>query len=255
MLKGMGYWLIESVCDSRCHGSAQRRTRWWGIAVLVEDTEWDIDDSALYQTLSDKVHQILNDIRLGPGLLTSVLMKPDCPDLAEWQALRIKDRAARTVDDEKGQLKLWPQQHFDFFREHDLRHPPVLELHYTEAHLAHLRSIMTARMLEIVLFFDLTRGKLSGDDEEEVIDLSQMITRVRCETGGTSCCIPRSQFWLRKACRFIEPSECLALQGMPLYGFHSMSRFPKTDLCNLAGNAFSAHTAMACTIAALTVLL
>eukprot|EP00959_Pyramimonas_sp_CCMP1952_P425520 8913518-Pyramimonas_sp.AAC.2 len=76
-MKSIGYLLISCVYDSRCHGSVQRRNRWWGVAVRV--SERPISDSELesYQPLQDRMMNYLVRMEMEPGDMDRVLMKED----------------------------------------------------------------------------------------------------------------------------------------------------------------------------------
>ena len=111
---------------------------------------------------------------------------------------------------------------------------------------------MSRRAQEIVAFWDLKYGRIPSGGNEVVIDTSQSINRVPHLENGLPCVTPGCAFWLRMRFRRLEPTECLAAQGVVLlpFQFHALaSYFSRAELLSLAGNAFNLNSCMAVTLA------
>ena len=108
---------------------------------------------------------------------------------------------------------------------------------------------LPSRSQEIVYFFDSYYGRAKTED---VIDVSQSIFRVPKLAEALPCICPRGLPWLRKRFRRVAPNECLQAQGISLRTASEVASFSDAELMSLAGNAFSAYTAMAMTIAGMS---
>ena len=95
--------------------------------------------------------------------------------------------------------------------------------------------------------FDLI-DPMGPDGPEKVIDLSQNLDRVTQGNDCTPCILPRGILFARRAFRLVEPNERLHLQGMPLLSKYDLAGFSQAEVSDLAGNAFSGQSVLACLI-------
>jgi site-specific DNA-cytosine methylase len=263
MVADLGYILVHKVLDARQHGAPQRRTRWWGMAVLVKTDGQPLtaQEDIAYEEQKQDVLQNLADMEMAPVSLDHVLMPEDSDELQEWQEWRHKASLDKQDDVVEGmeendakevKEERWQDLHKEMFRSKGWRWPPVLELMYDLQEMAKL-STLPRRSQEIVCYHDLLKGKLSDDDVEVIMDVSQSLHRVHPVRGASPCVIPRGVLWARKRMRALEPNEALALQGLKLRTVSDVATFTRSEMLSLAGNAFCASTAMACTMATLAV--
>ena len=249
-----GYYLVSAIYDARKHGAAQRRTRWWGVAVRMQEGPI-VDEGVLHRCkqMSNDFLEFMAKCEMEAANLDDILMDEDSEDLAVWRTeYSQKDLAvwrAEYSQDEDLASK-WPELHREYFRTHGVRHPPVYELFYTEAEIRRLASL-PERSRQIVYFLDKSRGKLSGDMPEEAVDVGQSINRTPIVQNGLPCICPKQLCWLRKRMRLVEPNEQLAGQGLKLYSRNELANFSRGEISDLAGNAFCANTCLAVTFSAL----
>eukprot|EP00959_Pyramimonas_sp_CCMP1952_P055226 1154587-Pyramimonas_sp.AAC.1 len=118
-------------------------------------------------------------------------------------------------------------------------------LHYSEEESKTMSSL-PRREQEVILFHDLKFGRLAkSDPREHVVDISQTLGRNGILWNGVPCVTPKGKLWLRKRFRLLVPPEALAAQGFPLFTYERLSPFSVSELNDLAGGAFNAHTAAA----------
>ena len=100
--------------------------------------------------------------------------------------------------------------------------------------------------------FTFSTPTTAGPRRKDVIDVSQSIFRVPRLAEALPCICPRGLPWLRKRFLRAAPNECLQAQGISLRTASAVASFSDAELMSLAGNAFSAYTAMAMTIAGMS---
>jgi len=262
----LGYHVFTIALDARQHGSAQRRTRWWGIGVRVSSEPVTPEVEEGYQAKDAEMFAVLQQLELSPVSLDSILLPESSQDLKDWQASRLLSEPHDDRSDEedvlyepagganKADKANWPELHGQHFRSVGLRYPICLEMLYTTEELRVLRQELSPRSIECVAFHDMLYGRVGKDNREEIIDVSQSINRVPRVIGGAPCTVPRGLQWLRKRFRRVEAVESLAFQGAPAPTFAEVAAdFSHAELQSLAGNAFNAHTCMAMLVAAMVV--
>lgn len=255
MCLSMGYILVSAVLDARTHGSAQRRTRWWGAAFRVAVAPASAERAAAFEPARRRMEFLLGAMEMKPMELDNALFEEGSTQLLEWQRAREEMSNMPKTDDSEPTTKNkkadWPLLHMEHYRVHGLRYPPVLELFYTEAEMKVLRTF-PRRAQEVIAFVDISEGRAMV---EEVIDPSQSINRFPRLVSGAPCTTPKGVPWLRRRFRRLEAPESLALQGWRLLEHGEISAVASSaEIQSLAGNAFNAHTAMAMTIAAMSIV-
>lgn len=256
LFQELGYLVTSTVLDARDHGAVQRRTRWWAACVRVKDGILSDSDQKLYSKALQHWSDLLQVMTTEPAPLKSILMLAASEDLKEWQGTRSVDAADSDEETEmeeipkKGDHANWPSLHAEYFRTHNFRWPPAIELLYNPSELKFLKESLSKRAQEIVAFWDQKFGRIAPGGNEVVIDTSQSIHRVPHLENGLPCVTPGSAFWLRRRFRRLEPNECLAAQGVPLLPFPVLAgHFSGAELQSLAGNAFNLNSCMAVTLA------
>eukprot|EP00959_Pyramimonas_sp_CCMP1952_P115736 2419904-Pyramimonas_sp.AAC.1 len=77
-LMDVGYFVVDSIYDSRLHGSPQRRTRWWGAAIRITEgaplTTEEVD-SLMPQKV--QMLQTLARIEMDPAIIEDILLQED----------------------------------------------------------------------------------------------------------------------------------------------------------------------------------
>ena len=77
VLRRNGYILMSAVYDSRRHGAAQRRTRWWGLAVRVSEQNVPLSTIHEFEPLQARFFQALRRMEMEPANIADVLMQED----------------------------------------------------------------------------------------------------------------------------------------------------------------------------------
>lgn len=270
----IGYFMVYVVLDARQHGSAQRRTRWWGCGVRVKEGPLDQEDMDELEPKRQHMLQVLEDLQMQPISLDKVLLPEGSPELEGWQDWAAS-AATVHVDDvdndddiedqhvavdmrpelepttgRRGDAAGWPELHAEQFRLSGFRYPVFLELLYSAPELRKLETL-TPRAREVAAFFDKKFGRVTGEDEATV-DVSQSLHRAPQVFGGVPCTTPRGLQWLRNRMRRVEPIESLAMQGITGRSLADVAHlFTLAELQGLAGNAFNGNIAMAMSLAAM----
>lgn len=147
-----------------------------------------------------------------------------------------------TDDSQEAEYK-FTDIHLAHFRQHSLSYPPQYSLHYSEEQIQALQAV-PERSREIIFFWDQIHP-LPDAPHEETIDVGQTIFRAPHCLDASTCLLPNSLIWLRRAFRLLVPSEALLLQGLPLYTYDELEQFRTRELNCLAGNAFCGNNALA----------
>ena len=167
----------------------------------------------------------------------------------EWDMRSTK----RLRTNEKPEGVTWVSHHSAVFREKNLEWPPPPEMTRRVQH-QDVHRPLTVREAEVLIFHDQVSPLDETSGEEEVLDLSQDIRRVRPFKGKSCCLTPHGIHWMRRAGRRMRGEEMLHLQGLFVADRADLFRFSDSQLRDLAGNAFNAGAFAMALLAALQVV-
>ena len=156
LLESLGYFVTYQVVDARQHGSAQRRTRWWGVAVRLSENSLTAEDIDYMEPARESLLSVLEDVEMDQMSLDSVLLPEGSDELAEWQRWRrgadeeVEWKDGQSSDEEqrpevtetetKKSEANWPDLHAEIFRVRGLRFPLCLEMCYSAQELHKLAA-------------------------------------------------------------------------------------------------------------------
>ena len=240
----IGYTVHRKFLDASHYGFPQSRGRVFLCAVRVEHPRTP------ESVLKDFDHAYAGIAGIEPTPLKDFFLSGEQVQMwNETSSKRCKEGAGESA----GAAAAWASTHASLFCEKKLHWPPSTD----EAHAARYADPsqpLSAREAEVLILNEKCHPLDPDCSDEEVLDLSQDIRRVKIFKNKTCCLTAGVVLWLRRERRRLRGEEMLRLQGFWPQGRTRLLTFSDVLLKDLAANAVNAGAFLACLLAALQVV-